>query len=85
MGLDTFRVVDEDDPREHGIHTETYTVPASTVEAIERTRANDGRVIAVGTTSVRSLESAWDAAIGELRPRERDALAPLRTSLVRPL
>lgn len=73
VGLDTFRVVDEDDPREHGIHTETYTVPPSTVEAIERTQAKGGRVVAVGTTSVRSLESAWDAAASALKPREREA------------
>ena len=73
VGLDTFRVVDEDDPREHGIHTEFYTVPERTVRAIEETKARGGRVIAVGTTSVRSLESAWDVATGALLPREREA------------
>ena len=70
VGLDTFRIVDEDDPREHQMHTELYTVPESTVQAIERTKAAGGRVIAVGTTSVRSLESAWDAQAGRLLPRE---------------
>ena len=73
VGLDTFRIVDEDDPTAHQMHTEFYTVPKRTVEAIERTKAQGGRVIAVGTTSVRSLESAWDANIGRLMPRNRAA------------
>lgn len=60
VGLDTFRVVDEDDPEKHHIHTEFYTVPQATVDAVNATHAAGGRVIAVGTTSVRSLESAWD-------------------------
>ncbi len=61
VGLDTFRVVDEDDPLQHKMHTEFYTVPQSIVDAINETHAAGGRVIAVGTTSTRSLESAWDA------------------------
>lgn len=61
VGLDTFRVVDEDDPLQHKMHAEFYTVPQSTVDAINETHAAGGRVIAVGTTSTRSLESAWDA------------------------
>ena len=73
VGLDTFRIVDEDDPHNHQIHTERYTVPERTVRAIEKTRAAGGRVIAVGTTSVRSLESAWDAEQGCVTPREREA------------
>lgn len=71
VGLDTFRIVEEDDPVEHQMHTEFYTVPSQTVEAVERTKASGGRVIAVGTTSVRSLESAWDADLGRITPRER--------------
>ena len=73
VGLDTFRVVDEDDPADHAIHTEFYTVPPATVEAVERCHERGGRVFAVGTTSVRSLESAWNAEAGALRPREREA------------
>lgn len=73
VGLDTFRIVDEEDPHDHAMHTERYTVPARTVEAIERTKAAGGRVVAVGTTSVRSLESAWDADAGALVPRDRAA------------
>jgi S-adenosylmethionine:tRNA ribosyltransferase-isomerase len=60
VGLDTFRVVDEDDPLQHKMHTEFYSVPQRTVDAINETHAKGGRVIAVGTTSTRSLESAWD-------------------------
>lgn len=77
VGLDTFRIVDEDDPEQHQIHTEFYTVPERTVAAIERTRAGGGRVVAVGTTSVRSLESAWDVDAangkGAITPRAREA------------
>ena len=73
VGLDTFRVVDEDDPAKHQIHTEFFTVPQRTVDAVRETRAAGGRVIAVGTTSVRSLESAWDAQAGKLLARNREA------------
>ena len=55
--LDTFRIVDEDDPTKHKMHTEFYTVPQTTVDAINETHAAGGRVIAVGTTSTRSLEA----------------------------
>lgn len=65
VGLDTFRVVDEDDPLQHKMHTEFYTVPQSTVDAINETHAAGGRVIAVGTTSTRSLESAWDTSAND--------------------
>ncbi len=77
VGLDTFRIVDEEDPLAHKMHTERYTVPQRTVDAINATHAAGGRVIAVGTTSVRSLESAWDAEAdggrGALVARNRDA------------
>ena len=72
VGLDTFRIVDEDDPTTHQMHTEFYTVPQSTVDAIERTKAAGGRVIAVGTTSVRSLESAWDPRLERVTAREHE-------------
>ena len=73
VGLDTFRIVDEDDPLDHAMHTELYTVPQRTADAIARTHAEGGRVIAVGTTSVRSLESAWSANEGRVVPCERAA------------
>ena len=72
VGLDTFRIVEEENPRDHQIHTERYTVPQRTVDAIKRTKEQGGRVIAVGTTSVRSLESAWNADQG-LIARNREA------------
>lgn len=69
VGLDTFRIVNEDDPRKHQIHTERYTVPQKTVDAVEKTKQAGKRVVAVGTTSVRSLESAWDPELEKLRAR----------------
>ena len=71
--LDTFRIVDEDDPEKHTIHTEPYTVPQETVDACDAAHARGNRVIAVGTTSVRSLESAYDRELGRLRARNREA------------
>lgn len=71
VGLDTFRIVDEDDPAEHQMHTEHYTIPPATAQAINETKARGGRIIAVGTTSVRSLESAWNSDIGAVEPCER--------------
>jgi len=58
VGLDTFAPVTEGDPNEHQIHSEWCEVTPETADQINRTRANGGRVIAVGTTSVRTLESA---------------------------
>ncbi|MBI3174853.1 MAG: tRNA preQ1(34) S-adenosylmethionine ribosyltransferase-isomerase QueA [Chloroflexi bacterium] len=58
VGLDTFAPVTEDDPEEHKIHTEWCELPQTTADAIHATRAAGGRVIAVGTTSVRTLETA---------------------------
>ncbi len=58
VGLDTFAPVTEDDPGEHKIHTEWCELPQETADVINKTRASGGRVIAVGTTSVRTLESA---------------------------
>ena len=58
VGLDTFAPVNEDDPEEHKIHSEWCELTQETADAINETRARGGRVIAVGTTSVRTLESA---------------------------
>ncbi len=58
IGLDTFAPVTVEDPREHRIHTEWCQLPEETAQAINRTRTSGRRVIAVGTTSVRTLESA---------------------------
>lgn len=72
VGLDTFRLVDEDDPRNHVIHTETYSVPQKTIDAINRTKDAGGRVIAVGTTSMRSLESCYDEQAKCVKARARE-------------
>ena len=58
VGLDTFAPVSEDDPEEHKIHTEWCELSPQVAEQIKATKAAGGRVIAVGTTSVRTLESA---------------------------
>lgn len=71
VGLGTFRTVSEDNAEDHDMHVELYSIPQSTVDAVKRTKEAGGRVIAVGTTSVRSLESA--AADGELAAKNRAA------------
>ena len=58
VGLDTFAPVNEDNPEEHKIHTEWCELPQETADLINQTKQGGGRVIAVGTTSVRTLESA---------------------------
>ncbi|WP_314952761.1 tRNA preQ1(34) S-adenosylmethionine ribosyltransferase-isomerase QueA [Lancefieldella parvula] len=63
VGIDTFRLVTEDDPTKHVIHTERYHVAPEVVEAVKATKAAGHKVIAIGTTSVRSLESTWDSQL----------------------
>ena len=58
VGLDTFAPVSEADPKEHKIHSEWCDLPQATADAIHRARETGGRVVAVGTTSVRTIESA---------------------------
>jgi S-adenosylmethionine:tRNA ribosyltransferase-isomerase len=60
VGLDTFRPVRVDDPTQHQIHREWFRVDEATAAAVARTRHGGGRVVAVGTTCVRVLESAAD-------------------------
>jgi S-adenosylmethionine:tRNA ribosyltransferase-isomerase len=88
VGAGTFKPVEVDDPAQHVMHEECYTVPEDTAAAFAATRAHGGRVWAVGTTTVRTLESAIDDAgllrtgSGEtriflrppVRPRAVDAL-----------
>ena len=57
VGLDTFRPIAAADPTTHKMHREWFTVPAEVQMRIARTRASGGRVVAVGTTSVRALET----------------------------
>lgn len=58
IGLDTFAPVYEEDPRKHIIHKEWCELPQETASAINTAREMNGRIIAVGTTSVRTLETA---------------------------
>ncbi|MBK8822187.1 MAG: tRNA preQ1(34) S-adenosylmethionine ribosyltransferase-isomerase QueA [Anaerolineales bacterium] len=58
VGLDTFAPVTEDHPEEHKIHTEWCELSQETADLINQTKQSGGRVVAVGTTSVRTLESA---------------------------
>ncbi len=62
VGLDTFAPVTEEDPQTHLIHQEWCELNAETAELINRTKSSGGRIIAVGTTSVRTLESAAQAS-----------------------
>lgn len=57
VGLGTFRPVKEDKVLEHKMHSEHYEIPQRTADLINKTKAEGGRVIAVGTTSCRTLES----------------------------
>jgi S-adenosylmethionine:tRNA ribosyltransferase-isomerase len=68
VGAGTFQPLRSDDIAAHRMHAERFCVPAATVTAIEAARQHGGRVIAVGTTVVRALESA--AAAGPLAAAE---------------
>jgi S-adenosylmethionine:tRNA ribosyltransferase-isomerase len=67
IGLDTFRPIATPTIAEHQMHRETWTLPAATAEAVAATRLRGGRVVAVGTTVVRTLESATtgEGLVGE--------------------
>ncbi len=66
VGVGTFRPVEVENVTQHQMHSEWALVPESTVAKIRETKAQGGRIIAVGTTAVRSLEGA--ATGGELQP-----------------
>lgn len=67
VGLDTFQPISTPDPLDHPMHTERYRVPRATWDACRAARQEGRRVVAVGTTAVRALESA--AGRGELAGR----------------
>jgi S-adenosylmethionine:tRNA ribosyltransferase-isomerase len=75
VGLDTFAPVNEENPEEHKIHSEWCELPQETEEAINETRARGGRVVAVGTTSVRTLESAAIVNRASENQNERDIIS----------
>lgn len=68
VGLDTFRPVEVEDVSEHKMHSEEIELDAPTAELINETRKAGGRVIAVGTTSVRVLESVASFHEGKIKP-----------------
>lgn len=68
VGVGTFRPVEVDDPAEHEMHREWYSVSEETAEVVNRARREGARIWAVGTTAVRTLESAVDDE-GRLQPR----------------
>jgi S-adenosylmethionine:tRNA ribosyltransferase-isomerase len=70
VGAGTFQPVTTQTLAEHRMHAERYSIPQSTVAAIGDVRARGGRVLAVGTTSLRALEAA--AAGGELQPGDAE-------------
>lgn len=70
VGAGTFKPVDAEDPAEHVMHEEWFSVPAATAEQLNAARERGGKVTAVGTTAVRTLESAisdgrFEAVSGE--------------------
>ncbi len=65
ISLDTFTPVKEENPHEHKMHSEWCSLPRETAEIINQTRKRGGRVIAVGTTVVRTLETAAQLATPE--------------------
>lgn len=67
VGPGTFRPVTVEDPRDHVLHAERATVPAAAADAIQRARAESRRVVAIGTTVVRTLEHV---------ARERGSIEP---------
>jgi S-adenosylmethionine:tRNA ribosyltransferase-isomerase len=73
VGAGTFKPVDTEHPADHVMHEESYVLPASTAEILNETRRSGGKIWAVGTTSVRTLESAigedgaFDEKSGETR------------------
>ena len=60
VGIGTFRPVKADNVEEHSMHSEVYNIPEEAAKIINETKQAGGRIIAVGTTSTRTLESASD-------------------------
>ncbi|GHU54546.1 S-adenosylmethionine:tRNA ribosyltransferase-isomerase [Spirochaetia bacterium] len=70
VGLGTFLPVRVENIEEHKMHEEVYSIDDETASRIENAKAMGRKIIALGTTSVRTLESAWDEASGKLRRGE---------------
>jgi S-adenosylmethionine:tRNA ribosyltransferase-isomerase len=69
VGAGTFQPVETEDISAHRMHAERYRIPVATVAAVDAARTRGGRVVAIGTTSLRALESAADES-GRLREGE---------------
>ncbi len=69
VGLGTFEPIRVPQIERHRMHSEWFECPAATADAVNAARSGGRRVVAVGTTSVRVLESCFDDAAGRLRPR----------------
>ena len=70
VGLGTFAPVRSELITDHRMHAEVYTIPPATAALVESAKGEGRPVLAVGTTSVRSLEAAWSAGAGRLRTGE---------------
>ena len=68
VGAGTFLPVRNEDPRAHRIHAEAGRLPPEAAETLARTRGAGGRIVAVGTTTLRLMETAWDRAGGGPQP-----------------
>jgi len=68
VGAGTFQPVATEDLAQHRMHAERFEIPPAAAEAIAAARARGGRIVAVGTTSLRALEAAADARDGGVRP-----------------
>ena len=71
VGLGTFRPVKAETVEEHHMHSEYYCIDEEAARKINEAKSRGGRVIAVGTTSIRTLESAM-AAMGEIKPISKE-------------
>ena len=82
VGLDTFRPVRGEDIAQHHIHTEWYELPADTAHAVNAARTRGNRIIAVGTTTVRTLEQAGQDAADQAGHNATTAQNPTLTPAV---
>jgi len=77
VGAGTFQPVRTENLDAHRMHREWFEIPPSTVDAIARTRAGGGRVVAIGTTTLRALESAAAEGRQATAPNPRRIAAPV--------
>ena len=72
VGIGTFRPVKEENIEKHDMHSEHYYIKKEDVEKINQTKENGGKIIAVGTTSCRVLETIADEKTGKVKEAEGD-------------